>query len=179
MSNRFQNYEVIKDCVEALVDCIPPHGLVDLQPLFFRLTFDTATFILFGKASSSLKSDEAAGEESEFAVAFNLAQDYLSHRARVGPFYWLIGGKKFRDACHTCHKFVDGAVKRTLKESEETRPEYLEKKNYVFLDALVQQTRDPKILRDQCLNVLLAGRDTTACCLSWTLYVLREPDFLG
>jgi cytochrome P450 len=43
--------------------------------------------------------------------------------------------------------------------------------NYVFVEALVQQTRDPRVLRDQCLNVLLAGRDTTACCLSWTVYV--------
>jgi cytochrome P450 len=38
-----------------------------------------------------------------------------------------------------------------------------------FLDALIQETRDPKVLRDQLLNVLLAGRDTTACCLTWTL----------
>lgn len=30
-------------------------------------------------------------------------------------------------------------------------------------------------LRDQLLNVLLAGRDTTACCLSWTLYVSPIP----
>ena len=41
-----------------------------------------------------------------------------------------------------------------------------------FLNALIQKTRDSKILRDQLLNVMLAGRDTIACCLTWTLYVV-------
>ena len=27
------------------------------------------------------------------------------------------------------------------------------------------------LVRDQLVHVLLAGRDTTACLLSWTLYV--------
>jgi cytochrome P450 len=30
--------------------------------------------------------------------------------------------------------------------------------------------------RDRILNVLLAGRDTTACCLSWTLFVSKPAD---
>ena len=44
-----------------------------------------------------------------------------------------------------------------------------DKKNYLFIDALIARTRDPKLIRDQLVNVLLAGRDTTACLLSWTL----------
>ena len=49
----------------------------------------------------------------------------------------------------------------------------------MFIDALIQETRNKKELRDQCLNVLLAGRDTTACCLSWTLRLLaRHPQVL-
>jgi cytochrome P450 len=66
-SNRHQNFEEIKKCVENLLDQVPTDGLVDLQPLFFRLTFDTTTFLLFGETSSSLNSSETAGKESEFA----------------------------------------------------------------------------------------------------------------
>ena len=40
---------------------------------------------------------------------------------------------------------------------------------FVFLDALIAETKDPKVIRDQLVNILLAGRDTTACLLSWTL----------
>jgi cytochrome P450 len=169
MSNRFQNFEVIQGCVDALLANIPEDSLVDLQPLFFRLTFDTTTFILFGKTFSSLKDDQTAGDESEFAKAFNLSQDYLCSRGRLGDLYWLMGGKEFRNACKTCHDFVDASVQKALQESASIRKDSSEKKNYVFLDALVEETQNPKILRDQCLNVLLAGRDTTACCLSWAL----------
>jgi cytochrome P450 len=50
-------------------------------------------------------------------------------------------------------------------------------KDFTFLHSIVQYTRDPKILRDQIVAVLLAGRDTTAATLSWAFYELcRYPD---
>jgi len=70
----------MKKSVESLIDQISPDSLVDLQLLFFRLTFDTTTFLLFSKPLSSLESSNIAGKELEFAAAFNLGQDYLSHR---------------------------------------------------------------------------------------------------
>lgn len=50
-------------------------------------------------------------------------------------------------------------------------------KEFTFLHALASVTRDRKVLRDQILAILIAGRDTTASTLSWTLYELgRHPD---
>jgi len=43
---------------------------------------------------------------------------------------------------------------------------------YNFLTAIAAYTRDPQVLRDQLLSILLAGRDTTACTLTWTIYEL-------
>lgn len=169
-SNRFQNFEEIKKCVESLLNQVKPNIAIDLQPLFFRLTFDTTTFLLFGETFSSLESNEIAGQESEFASAFNLGQDYLSHRGRLGHLYWLMNTSGFRKACKTTHAFVDGAVQRALDSAEQKKAQKAsEPSRYVFIDALVQQTIDKKVLRDQCINVLLAGRDTTACCLTWTM----------
>jgi cytochrome P450 len=104
----------------------------------------------------------------------------LSHRGRLGPFYWLANTPGFRKACRTSHAFVDAAVQRALDTAEKNGGEASEAdKQYVFIDALVRETRDKKALRNQCLNVLLAGRDTTACCLSWTLRLLaRHPSVL-
>jgi len=43
--------------------------------------------------------------------------------------------------------------------------------------ALAEQTRDPVELNAQLLNILLAGRDTTASLLSWLFHqLLRNPD---
>ena len=176
-SNRYQNFEEIKKCVESLLSNIPPDGMVDLQPLFFRLTFDTTTFLLFGETLSSLQSEEIAGQESEFAQAFSLSQDYLSHRGRLGAFYWIVNTPKFRRACRASHHFVDQAIQKALDDADVARPNSpanATKDQYVFIDALIQETRDKKVLRDQCLNVLLAGRDTTACCLSWAFRLLAQ-----
>ncbi|KAG9194308.1 hypothetical protein G6011_04343 [Alternaria panax] len=176
------NFEEMKKSVENLVDQIRPDSVVDLQPLFFRLTFDTTTFLLFGKTLSSLQSSKIAGQESEFATAFNLGQDYLSHRGRLGDLYWLANTPEFWRACKTSHRFVDDAIENALEEAEKAKSEETEdedKKQYVFIDALIRETQNKKELRDQCLNVLLAGRDTTACCLTWTLRLLaRHPQVL-
>ncbi|KAI1310867.1 cytochrome P450 [Xylaria venustula] len=172
-SNRAQNFVEIQECVERLANSIPKKGIVDLQPLFFKLTFETTMFLLFGEHAYGLK--EVTEQESAFANAFNLGQEYLSHRGRLGHFYWLFSGKKFNDACKTCHDFIDETIAKAFKASEEkAQTDQAGESNYIFIDALAQQTRDPIVLRDQCLNILLAGRDTTACCLSWTFRLLAR-----
>lgn len=155
---------------------VPPDGSpVDLQPLFFKLTFDTTMFLLFGDAVSQLDWGQVAGQQSTFAQAFNLAQDYLAHRGRLGPFYWLLNDRAFRDACKTCHRVVDQAVEKALEaNAANTGEQARSEKNYVFLSALAEKTQDRTVLRDQCFNVLLAGRDTTGCCLTWTFRLLAR-----
>jgi cytochrome P450 len=58
-------------------------------------------------------------------------------------------------------------------------PEELEKisksdKEFTFLHQIALFSRDPKVIRDQIMAVLLAGRDTTAATLSWALYELSN-----
>lgn len=181
-SNRSQNFEQIKNCVQDLINAIPTDGsTVDLQPLLFKLTFDTTMFLLFGDSVLDLDWGKVAGQESSFAQAFNQAQDYLAHRGRLGQFYWLLNDKTFRDACKRCHRFVDEAVDKALQPSDGKVQEQDRElhSNYSFIDALAEQTQDRKVLRDQCFNVLLAGRDTTGCCLSWSFRLLaRHPRVL-
>ncbi|KAM7195406.1 Cytochrome P450 [Rhypophila sp. PSN 637] len=177
--NRTQNFEQIKICAQRLIDDIPRDGTpIDLQPLCFRLTFDTTMFLLFGDSAVSASDwGQVAEKESEFAQAFNTAQDYLATRGRFGPFYWLINNREFREACNTCHRFVDEAVSKALKASASKvkfKDTDDERVGYVFVDALVQETKDLRVIRDQCLNVLLAGRDTTGCCLQWTFRLLAR-----
>lgn len=47
-------------------------------------------------------------------------------------------------------------------------------KSFTFLHALAGYTRDPQVIRDQIVAILLAGRDTTAATLSWTFYQLAK-----
>lgn len=71
--------------------------------------------------------------------------------------------------------FVYPFVHQTLSLA----PEEVEKrgksdKGFTFLHALARYTRDPVMIRDQIVSVLLAGRDTTAATLSWTFYEMSH-----
>jgi cytochrome P450 len=143
-----------------------------LQPLFFRFTLNTTMFLLFGRSIDSLKmQSNADSADTGFANDFNLAQDYLARRGRLGGLYWLIGGSEFKHACKSVHIFLDGIIHKALEADRVSHFGEKNKANYVLLDELIEETKDPVILRSQLLNVLLAGRDTTACCLSWALCV--------
>lgn len=163
--------------MEHLICQIPYDGKVDLQPLCFKLTFDITMLLLFGDLAANAGHNRimAVAKLSEFEQCFNLAQKYLSYRGFLGPLYWLMDRKEFRDACKTCHSFVDAAIAQALNQSHQSPENYAEKSasagldRHTLLEALVQETQDSLALRDQCLNVLLAGRDTTACCLHWSL----------
>jgi cytochrome P450 len=175
--NRANVFTQVEQHTEHLVNCIPTSQFIDLQPLFFQFTFDTTTFLLFGKSMNSLQQASTSAREAEFSEAFRISQDFLFRRGRLGDLYWLIGGKEFRRQCEIVHRFIDEAVQEALSvEYQDGKVEDV----HSFLDALVRETRDPRVLRDQLLNIMLAGRDTTACCLTWTFRLLAQhPDVLA
>ncbi|KAL6720966.1 hypothetical protein ACLMJK_000066 [Lecanora helva] len=146
--------------------------IIDLQPLFFLLTLDVTTAAVLGTSTNSLQ-DQGNQLGSQFAKAFDQGQHYLAVRGRLGDFYWVLGGNKFKSACTFVHEFVDKIVASELKHKvEEDASGAPEKESYLFIDALLKETTDAKVIRDQLVNVLLAGRDTTACLLSWTFRLL-------
>jgi len=113
---------------------------------------------------------EENAQAEAFAESFRIAQDFLAHRGRLGPFHWLLGGKSFQNANATVHRFIDGEIQEALAAHKSKQTSTSKTAiDYGFLGTLIQETQEPKVLRDQLLNVLLAGRDTTACCLTWTM----------
>ncbi|KAH4212502.1 hypothetical protein HBI26_064000 [Parastagonospora nodorum] len=166
---QYENLEVFRSAVDDLIQRMQDSdGVIDLQPLFFRLTLDTTTAFLFGESVRSLITPEAAGERT-FASAFNTAQRWVTNRFRLLDLYWLIDGKEFRQACQDVHQFADQIIDRNLSSD---RGDNDGAGKYVFLDTIAKETTDRNALRGQIINLLAAGRDTTACLLSWTLFLL-------
>lgn len=70
---------------------------------------------------------------------------------------------------------MDPYIKATLRLS----PDELHKlsksdREFTFLHNIALLSRDPKVIRDQIMAVLLAGRDTTASTLAWSVYELAN-----
>jgi len=151
---------------------------VELQELFQCLTMDSSTNFLFGEPIGALTPKKCTLENDEmpFDQAFDMAQYGLAMRAPLSSFYWLHNGREFRKACSTARSQAGVYVSNTLRKlglAEKAEKEGLGKK-YVFLEELAERTQDPQVLQDQVLNVMLAGRDTTAALLSWTFLCLAK-----
>lgn len=158
----------------------------NVMPYIYRFTLDNATQFLFGESvESQLQSDASETQASEtqaFEEAFHTATTGVGLKMFIGPFYWIVDCRSaFRRACRLCKeytvRFVDQALAvhaETKKEQEAPAPEDDEKNNAekgkgIFLRTLVEATQDRTELRDQLMQLLFAGRDTTATLLSWSL----------
>ncbi|TEA12492.1 Cytochrome P450 52A13 [Colletotrichum sidae] len=149
--------------------------VLDVSDLFFRYTLDVATDFLLGQDVKSLTTPV-----QEFAEAFNevqRVQNILARAAKLKPFIPLFS---FRAGLKVMNRFVNKFIERALRLSpEELASKTKSDQGYTFLHELASFTRDRKVIRDQLVAVLLAGRDTTAATLSWTIYELsRHPEIV-
>jgi cytochrome P450 len=164
---QYQNLNHFREHVDNLLTHIPSSGVVDLQPLFFSLTLDTTTALLMGQSVYSLRAAiDQDGQNKAFSESFDLAQEGLAKRFRIAPWHFLYNPPSFRRACKTVHRYVENYVEQRSLLDKIHR---LDDKSYGFIDEVAKESSSVIELRDQLLNILLAGRDTTACCLSWTL----------
>ncbi|PGH21354.1 hypothetical protein AJ80_03271 [Polytolypa hystricis UAMH7299] len=163
--------------IAQLINRIPQDGsTVDLQDLFFDLTLDSATEFLFGESSNTL----AYKGEDDFASAFNCVTNKLIMNLQLGMAEGL-PDRQYKKSLATVHNFTDRYVQKALRHYYASQmgtlaPEKVDNR-YVFLHELVKQTQDPLTLRSEALNILLAGRDTTASLLAdlWNM-ISKRPD---
>ncbi|KAI1783318.1 cytochrome P450 [Ganoderma leucocontextum] len=168
---------------------------VDWQDIVSRFTMDSATEFLFGKDVRSLDapipypstSTRHAVVTTEVHPADRFVrsfQDGLEATAMRGRFlqsyplfeFW---GDKVEKHLGEVHKFIDPIVGAALRRKAERQRagEDIEKDvrdDETLLEHLVKFTDDGKMLKDETLNILLAGRDTTACTLTFSVFALAE-----
>ena len=158
----------------------------NIQLLVFRLTMDSATEFLLGEsvdtqleeifAYVSSNVQENASDKAAFSRAWENAAFHMAQRVQLGSLYWLHNPKRYADNNKVLHKFVmryaDQAIAKQRESEKTDAASSTDKQKYVFLEALAKQTQDRDELHSAVLNILLAGRETTAMLISWVLYQL-------
>ena len=163
MRIQYQNLEGFREHVDNLVDAVGKSpGIVDLQPFFYRLTLNTTTAMILGQSVESF--DHEIGDL--FSKAFNKASLVTAIRVRLGCLYFLYAPKGFFAACQTLKQYTAQFVKDSLQQD---RGNAKMSDQYTFINDLQNEHQDVSLVRDQVINVLIAGRDTTAATMSYVL----------
>ncbi|KAF2107238.1 putative P450 monooxygenase [Lophiotrema nucula] len=172
---------IMDNHTNRFMNLIPKDGTtIDLQPLFHQLTLDIATDFLFGKSTNALDHSKGDIEVEEFIKAFEYCQNpFLGEdEARFGWFSEVLrqwfSNRKFKIATKTIADFTDKIIDEEI--ASKVSKDRAQPDRYVFLNELLSQTSDRIHVRSELLNILLAGRDTTAALLSNVVWELsRQP----
>lgn len=116
--------------------------------------------------------------------SFTYCTEYMGKEGRLGGLNAFVPDKKYKDSRKIVHAFADNFVNKAIAYHQTQDVEKLgadmkssSSGRYIFLYELVKQTTDPLALRSELLNILLAGRDTTASLLANVWFVLsKRPD---
>ena len=182
-----RNLRVFEKHVQRLLEQVQTNGTteVDLQPLFFEFTMETALDLFMGEQRPPSFGSDAV---SKFTAAFNRGLRTVTVDFGLGSLTALCSHKpwQLRKDRELLESFVDyyvhEALSRTPKpatspNSEEKCIDWTSSDGDLFLDDLVRQTRDPVELRAELMFIMVAARDTTAGLLSNLWFTLgQRPD---
>ncbi|PPJ54656.1 hypothetical protein CBER1_07665 [Cercospora berteroae] len=137
---------------------------VNIQEMFVRLTMDTASEVLCGESVNSqlAATTDQYSEASSFGANFDQAQFHVAKKFRLVEWHWLHNPPEYQANIRVINAFAKRYVDMALAKGSACESKTPEKEKYIFLRALAKQPSDPVELRAQTLNILLAGRDTTA-----------------
>jgi cytochrome P450 len=161
-------YGIIKRTVDQFLDAFP-QGQVDVYPLMNSLAFEIVINTLFNVRVPA----ETRKELSQF---ISDTQDFVIKDIRQPHKSWWfkISGEVERNMkkAEGARKIVRSII-RTRKESGDKFHDLLD----MLLDARYEDTGLPMEegqVIDEILILLIAGHETTANALSWTLYLLAK-----
>jgi cytochrome P450 len=168
-------YAIIKDTVDEFLKAFPVGNEIDVYPLMHRLAFDIVINTLFNVNVPAEKRQQLSSFISE-------VQEFVIRDVRNPHKRWWFN--------------ISGELKQNLRKAEGARDiirflirqRQQSNKKYndlldMLLDARYEDSGEPMHeaqVIDEILIVLIAGHETTANALSWTLYLLaNHPDELN
>ncbi|TDZ40128.1 Cytochrome P450 monooxygenase fsdH [Colletotrichum trifolii] len=182
--DQIADLNALENHAQDLFALLPRDGVttVNLQEHLFRFTLDSATEFLFGQSVHSLRRQGTRDTDSldaQFETAFAAAQAECMDFVALGPLAKYARVKSQKQV-EIVHRYIDQAIAFRQKYDEgggdrveKDRPKYL------FLQEIAKQTTDRTRLRYELLNVLMAGRDTTASLLGNLFFMItKSPEIM-
>lgn len=164
----------------------------DLQPLLYNFTLDVMTEMLYGYSVHSQNPSERVDfpvisghkppDRENIGTHMDAGKAWIETRGALWKYRWLLPSQQFLKHCAAIHNYADWFVQLRLQQGDkylenlQQQGEQPNRDRYVLVHELAKVTQDSVELRSQTLNILTAGRDTTAALIGWIVYFLaRHP----
>eukprot|EP00656_Telonema_subtile_P025656 TRINITY_DN2769_c0_g1_i1.p1 TRINITY_DN2769_c0_g1~~TRINITY_DN2769_c0_g1_i1.p1 ORF type:complete len:561 (+),score=125.12 TRINITY_DN2769_c0_g1_i1:138-1820(+) len=197
-AHEFKNFifETFMEKADSLVTALKDKsGPVDLQEYFFKYTMDAFGAIAFRQEFGTIEGNTNAYGEA-FDGAHSSFLRFTNANALIATCLKLLPmSSRIRQAAESILartsvdlKEFDGHMRSLREYTSKTiadRRRSGDKSSRDILGMFLQASEEQDVpfselfLSDVVLNLIIAGRDTTACMLSWTFYELgRNPEVL-
>lgn len=168
--------------LEARADAGEP---VEMENFFSRLTLD-----IIGKAVFNYDFDSLTTDDPFIQAVYTVLRE-AEYRStafvpywNVAPLRWIVPRQRAcGDALKVINATLDGLIAKCQQlvdtNDEQFEEEFLSAKDPSILHFLLASgdTISSKQLRDDLMTLLIAGHETTAAVLTWTMYCLsHHPD---
>ncbi|KAL0952495.1 hypothetical protein HGRIS_006758 [Hohenbuehelia grisea] len=176
-------------------DRLRQNHAVDFQDLMGRFTLDASSEFLFGTSLKCLSmglpyphnvaqvpsewSTITGQGANRFMEALANAQQVVADRHVLGIYWPLteIFEDKALKPMKVVSTFIDPLVRDAIKRRKEhssSEKDQVVEDHETLLDHMTKVTADEKILKDETLNIMIAGRDTSTATLTMAVYFLTQ-----
>lgn len=168
--------DMVKRHIQHLLAAVEPGTTVDLQRLFARFTLDSSTEFLFGQSTNSQLGGEFASRSFSDNLDFSFKQVALELRMGALARLRSPADRRRRDRAYKmCRLYVAGFVDQAIAmRTNDSSGQDKNPPRSFFLKELAESSHNRERITDALLNLLFAGRDTTASLLSSLFLVLAS-----
>nr|CAD1817273.1 unnamed protein product [Ananas comosus var. bracteatus] len=152
--------------------------IVEMQDVLERFGFDNICKVAFDADPASLTEEGFAGTSSDFMRAFGETQyliggrllDALNVTWRIKKLLNIGSEQRIKEGISIVHNYALDII-RSRKE----RP--LDRKSDLLSRFASYEDHSEELLRDNVINFLVAGRETTSSALTWFFWIVStRPD---
>ena len=158
---------------------------VDMEERFCSVTLD-----IIGKAVFNYDFGSVTKESPIVKAVYRVLREAEHRSSSFIPYWdlpyadqWMGGQVEFRKDMEMLDNILAGLINRAVETRNEASVEELEEREVGedpsllrFLCDMRGEDLTSKVLRDDLMTMLIAGHETTAAMLTWTVFGLSESD---